>query len=232
MGDAAPTNDAHLEAKRPKYYRCRRLALADFLAANHPVGGRALDVGCGEGFFGAELLARGFSEVVGIEPVPDVAGRAQANLSRVIAGTFQGVDQDSLGLFDVVSFADSLEHMMDPWQALRDAREMLAPDGVLLLSVPNISHLSILLSAWRRGRWDYKSKGLLDRTHVRFFTPATLAEALVDAGFETAASKDMEVALSRKRRLLKPLIRHYWPHLLVFEMYVVAVPSERTVSPS
>jgi 2-polyprenyl-3-methyl-5-hydroxy-6-metoxy-1,4-benzoquinol methylase len=230
MAETAKTSQAHFETKRRAYYRCTRKGLVDFLAAHHPMAGRALDIGCAEGFFGAALLERGFTEVVGVEPVSEVADRARARLSRVVVGTFDDIDRSSLGLFDVVAFGDSLEHMLDPWKALRDAREMLTSDGVLLLSVPNVAHLSVLLSAWRRGRWDYKDKGLLDRTHIRFFTPATLSEALVVAGFETTATMDIEKPLSFKRRLARPLIAALWPHLLVFQMFVVAAPSERTVS--
>jgi 2-polyprenyl-3-methyl-5-hydroxy-6-metoxy-1,4-benzoquinol methylase len=224
------SSDAHFEPKRSAYYGCSRKAFVDFLEAHRPMHGRALDIGCAGGRFGADLLSRGFTEVVGIEPVPEVAELARTNLSSVVTGTFSGVDRAALGLFDVIAFGDSLEHMLDPWQALRDAREMLTGGGVLLLSVPNVAHLSVLLSAWRRGRWDYKGKGLLDRTHLRFFTPATLAEALVAAGFETTASMDIERPLSFKRRLLKPVIAAFWPHLLVFEMYVIAAPVERIVS--
>jgi 2-polyprenyl-3-methyl-5-hydroxy-6-metoxy-1,4-benzoquinol methylase len=229
MADGAEAGDAHFEAKRSGYYRSVRRPFADFLAAHHRMGGRALEVGCGDGLFGAELLRRGFTEVVGIEPVPEAADRARANLSSVAVGTFQGVDRNAFGRFDVVAFGDSLEHMLDPWQALRDAREMLTDDGVLLLSVPNVSHWSVLWPAWKLGRWEYKSEGLLDRTHLRFFTPSSLEAALVAAGFETTGSMGTEPPLPPGRRWLKPVIARLWPHLLVYHMYVVAARAERIV---
>lgn len=174
-------------------------------------------------------MRRGFAEVVGIEPVPEVAERARSNITEVLVGTLQSVDRSSLGTFDLVVFADSLEHMFDPWEALADVRGMLNSDGVILLSVPNVSHWSVLWAAFARDRWDYMDTGLLDRTHLRFFTPTTLAEALNVAGYSIVARMGQESFVRRRYRWLGPLVTRLWPHLLVFQEYVIAVPSQRTV---
>jgi 2-polyprenyl-3-methyl-5-hydroxy-6-metoxy-1,4-benzoquinol methylase len=183
---------------------------------------RVLD-GCASGALGAELMVRGYSQVVGIEPRPEAAERARRRLSEVIVGSFPEVVCASLGQFDLVVFADCLEHMVDPWTALRVARGLLSPNGVILLSVPNVSHWSVLWPALRLGRWDYVDAGLLDRTHLRFFTPATVAEALDAAGLQTVARMGFELPT---RRWLRPIIRRVCPHVLVFQEYVIAVPTE------
>lgn len=226
MGDVPSTGDAHFEQKRAEYYSADRTSLIDFLAAHRPLTGRVLDVGCGEGVLGAELLARGLTEAVGIEPMPEVAERARERLSQVAVGTFQSVDRTALGTFDLVVFADTLEHMLDPWAALADARDLLNPGGALLISMPNVSHWSVLWPAWKSGRWDYTDEGLLDRTHLRFFTPVSLAEALEAAGFSVLSRLGTEMQLPQGRRWARPFIARLWPHLLVFQEYVIAIPIE------
>jgi 2-polyprenyl-3-methyl-5-hydroxy-6-metoxy-1,4-benzoquinol methylase len=171
MAEVPATEHAFLEEKPSGYCRGKRTVLIDFLASHHALEGRALDVGCSGGSLGAELLERGFSRVVGIEPMPEAAQQARTVLSDVVQGTLQDIDRSALGTFDLVVFADSLEHMLDPWTALSHARDLMNPQGALLLSVPNVSHWSVLWRALKLGRWDYKVEGLLDRTHLRFFTP-------------------------------------------------------------
>jgi len=224
MGDVPVSDHGHFEPKPADYCVGRGTALVDFLSANRPMRGRALDVGCAGGALGSHLLARGFSEVIGIEPVPAVAERARDRISEVLVGTFQSTDLAALGHFDLIVFGDSLEHMLDPWAALRQARTMLAPDGALLLSVPNIAHWSVLWRALKLGRWDYRDEGLLDRTHLRFFTPVTLAEALADAGFRIVVTQANEKRLPKRRRWMRPLLSRFAPHTLVFQQRVIAVP--------
>ena len=87
------------------------------------------------------------------------------------------------GLFDAVSFLDVLEHLADPLAALHRARELLAPGGVLLVSVPNVGYWPVVRDLIA-GRFDYQPVGILCNTHVRFFTARSLEQMLQDAGFE------------------------------------------------
>lgn len=147
--------------------------------------GSVLDVGCGRGGFGRTLRERlgPAARLVGIEPVVEAAraARAAGDFDDVSIGHFpQDVAQ---GPFDLVCFNDVLEHMLDPWQALRDCRDQLAPGGRVLASVPSIEYAPVV---WQliRGRWDYTESGTLDRTHVRFFTRATLVEMFESSGYD------------------------------------------------
>lgn len=188
-----------------------------------------MDVGCGEGRFGEYLLHHGFSEVVGIEPFAQAAHVARGRLSNVTCSTFQEADKSSLGLFDIICFADSIEHMVDPWAALRESRSMLEQGGALLLSVPNVSHWTVLWRALNFGRWDYEDSGVLDRTHLRFFTPATISDAVQASGYRIVATGGVgeeAYPLPRKRQWLRPLIARKWPHILVYQYFVLAVPAE------
>lgn len=173
------------------YYARPRLDFSTHLsllnAAGVQTSGRVLDVGCGEGHFGQLMLEVGFDEVVGVEPHSTAASRARSRLTMVVSAPFPNTKVETLAPYDLVVFADSLEHIVDPWHALNVAAGLLAPDGHLLVSVPNVSHYSVILQQLR-GRWDYTSEGLLDRGHVRFFTPATLQEALAAEGFRVTVS--------------------------------------------
>ena len=157
-----------------------------------------------------------------MEPHPHAAARAQSMLTRVIVAPFPSAEIEAEESFDLVVFADSLEHIADPWHALDVAARHLSPDGHLLVSVPNISHYSVILQQFR-GRWDYATEGLLDKGHLRFFTPKTIQEVLAAHGFCVI---DMACSMSKPhRRLARPgvaLIERWKPHLLWYQILVVA----------
>jgi 2-polyprenyl-3-methyl-5-hydroxy-6-metoxy-1,4-benzoquinol methylase len=203
------------------YHQHSRLHLLDFAAGHMEFQGRALDVGCAAGKVGEELLRRGFSEVWGVEPDAHAAALARDKLTRVIAGFFPCDEVAGGAPFDAVVFADSLEHMVDPWAALRSAAESLKDGGMLLISVPNVSHYSVIMGLLR-GRWRYTDEGLLDRSHLRFFTPHSARKAVRAAGFEIRCEGGVA---PRPRRRYVPLV---WilgliaPHTVIFQTYVLA----------
>jgi SAM-dependent methyltransferase len=159
-------------------------------------GSRVLDVGCATGYVAAELSARG-CEVVGLEPNPLSAAQAERHCERVIVGSVESADDRALipGSFDFVIFGDVLEHLMDPWEALRSTRGLLSPGGVAVVSLPNVAAWPVRLRLLA-GSFEYRDFGLLDRTHLRFFTRAS-AHALVErAGF--AIERERFVHLERE----------------------------------
>ncbi len=144
---------------------------------------RVLDVGCANGYLAEVLTARGCT-VSGVEYDAAAAEEARQYLDRLVVGDLEQLDlvgELGEGQFDVVVFGDVLEHLRDPGAALRDARTLLRPGGRIVASVPNIAHGAVRL-ALLRGRWDYTDKGLLDRTHIRFFTLDAVCELLESAG--------------------------------------------------
>jgi len=152
-----------------------------------PAGARTvLDVGCGRGGFGTSLRSAYGSDVrlVGLEPVPDqaAAARASGDWDAVHVGYFPDDLPGDEGPFDLVVFNDVLEHMVDPWHALRACHDHLRPGGRVLATIPSIQYAPVLLKV-ARGRWDYADDGTLDRTHLRFFTRATMVEMFEACGF-------------------------------------------------
>jgi trans-aconitate methyltransferase len=142
-----------------------------------------IDVGCGEGALGRGLKQqRQTLEVRGVEIDEAAAMRARAYLDDVSCASADAPVPASWPMPDCVVFADVLEHLTDPWQCLKLWRNRLAEGGTLIVSLPNVLHYSAFMPLLR-GRWDYGSAGVMDRTHLRFFTRDTGAEMLRAAGF-------------------------------------------------
>lgn len=151
-----------------------------------------LEVGCGNGNFARAVLARQpHAAYVGVELFAQAAQQAQEVLTRVVVGdveqaaTLAALDRVCVSQgqgFDALVLGDVLEHLRNPWQVLAQLRERMVPGGTVVACVPNVAHWS-LLRQQLHGRWDYVEQGLLDRTHLRFFTLETLLELFQRAGW-------------------------------------------------
>jgi 2-polyprenyl-3-methyl-5-hydroxy-6-metoxy-1,4-benzoquinol methylase len=151
------------------------------------VGGdkRVLDVGCWNGALGRVLMGFG-CKVTGVELDEEAAAAAAAVLGDVKVADLDRTSLSDLfeaGAFDVVVFADVLEHLKDPRAALIDAIHLLAPDGRVVISVPNVAHGALRL-ALLQGQWRYTEKGLLDARHRHFHTRHALLELLSSVGLQ------------------------------------------------
>lgn len=142
---------------------------------------RVLDVGCHRGAFGARLRTHGRT-VFGIELDAATAADAAARLDEVIVGRYPD-DIPSGATFDCVVFNDVLEHMEDPWSALAATVAHLEPEGTVVASIPNVRNVEVIYPLLTRGTWRYQDQGLLDRTHVRFFTKSSMRELFEGSGF-------------------------------------------------
>lgn len=146
---------------------------------------RILDVGCGTGSLLMSLKARQGAEVTGIELMPDAAALARQRLDRFEELNLDGLDELPFehDYFDAAIFGDVLEHLRDPARLLRAVHRHLRPDGRIVCSVPNVKHWTVLAPLLLDDRFPYADEGLLDRTHVHFFTLRELEAMLAEAGF-------------------------------------------------
>lgn len=144
---------------------------------------RVLDLGCATGALGAGLKERGGVEVVGVELDPALAGEAEQRLDRVVVGSVDELEP-GLGRFDAIVAADVLEHLADPWTALRNAVALLEPGGTVVVSLPNIRFFETFWQLGIRGRWPRRDQGVFDRTHLRWFTLRDARDLLEQAGLE------------------------------------------------
>jgi methionine biosynthesis protein MetW len=146
-------------------------------------GAHVLEVGCADGYMSEALTALRSCTVTGIEINPDAADVARKYCRRVIVGDLEdGLLERIPDRFDVVTFADVLEHLRIPSTVLRQARALLADDGYIVISLPNIAHWEVRYRLLR-GRFEYEKYGILDSTHLRFFTLPSARRFIEQAGF-------------------------------------------------
>jgi O-antigen biosynthesis protein len=144
---------------------------------------RVLEAGCASGHMSEILHSQG-CRVVGVEIDAAVVEPARAWLDEVVIGNFDGDDvwqQLDEEPFDVILFGDVLEHLRDPLKTLRASLHHLDPAGTVVISVPNIAHADVKI-ALMKGTFPYSESGLLDRTHISFFTKDSLLQMIRDAG--------------------------------------------------
>jgi len=180
-----------------------------------------LEVGCGAGGTGRVLRRQGRGPIIGVEIHPDAAAAARNVFDRVIVGDVEALDlTEYRGFFDCILYGDVLEHLRDPWQVLSDARDLLKPGGVVIASIPNVRHYTVWVDLVARGRWEYQDSGLLDRTHLRFFTRASILDLFARAGLADVAIRERFVAPAHLRwlRFLPGPFRDY----LCFQYIVTA----------
>lgn len=172
-----------------------------------PPGAKVLEFGCATGYMSRELSRRLGCNVVGVEVVPDAAQLAEPYCSRVIVGDASAMDFNALfgdEKFDVILFADVLVRFHDPLAVLKKVSTLLSPTGAVVCSVPNIAHGSVRLSLLA-GEFNYSKRGLLDDTHLRFFTLKTLSALFADAGLSVSRLLKRRVPSANSEIFIPPL---------------------------
>lgn len=144
-----------------------------------------LEIGCASGTQTKILKEHLHCKVTGVEIDADAAEAARAYCERVLVGSIESLallEQLAGDQHDIILFADVLEHLYSPGKVLENIKPLLKSDGYILASIPNVVHESIVLQMIN-GRFDYRQYGLLDNTHIRFFTRKTIYQLFEQAGF-------------------------------------------------
>lgn len=144
---------------------------------------KLLDVGCGTGTITSTLRDALSLDVVGVEPHPERAEQARTEGLNVITGVYDQTFAQRNEKFDYILFADVLEHLVDPAEMLREVKNSLAPDGRVLASIPNVAHWSVRAQLLF-GNFNYKPTGIMDATHLRWFTRRSVRRLFDAAGYE------------------------------------------------
>ncbi len=174
-----------VEADRPAWYGAMYQAQRTDLLPLIPRTVRCvLDIGCCTGDLGAALKRRGTSYVAGVEIDAEAAAIAARELDQVVTANVDTEDLPfSKASFDCAIYGDVLEHLTDPWSAMRRHAAYVEPGGTVLTSIPNVQYWRVVLNLLR-GRWTYTTGGSLDWGHLRFFTLATMVSMVEQAGYE------------------------------------------------
>ncbi len=205
-------------------------------------GQTVLDLGCGEGFFAEELTAQE-NRVVGVDTLPDTQSKVferyfSADLN---AGLHSIRDKMGQRTFSRVLLADILEHLTTPQNVLRDCHAVLDTTGQLIVSLPNVANISVRL-ALLLGRFNYSARGILDNTHVHFYTRKTGRELLRKNGYQilkeetTIIPVELVLGLAPNNPLAKMLgyvlrlFTRLMPNLLGYQLIFVARSQQNKLS--
>jgi SAM-dependent methyltransferase len=197
---------------------------------------QVLDLGCSGGLLSEHLREAGH-HVTGVDFI-EIAGARDRTDRFVLADLAHGIPAEVGTGYDVVVAGDVIEHLPRPLETLQQIRALLRPEGELLVSVPNFGHWyargRVLF-----GRFGYDRRGILDSTHLRFFTRASLRRALGHAGFDVAEERITGLPVSAVSTVDGPrlsLIRRVdcwlirvWPALFGYQFVVRATPRRRRV---
>ncbi len=191
------------QGKNQSYFEGDRWEIYPYI---DPLTGPVLDVGCGTGAFGAMLKQRVADdlEVWGVELMAEPAEQAAERLDKVLVGAVEDVlELIPDGYFSWITFNDSLEHMLDPYAVLEKAKIKLKPGGRILTCIPNIRHYEVLWALVIKAEWTYVDAGILDRTHLRFFTKSSALEMLRGAGLNVQSCNGIKNVHKKDRRKVK-----------------------------
>ena len=202
-----------------------------------PSNARVLDVGSGTGGV-TEIVNRGKNNIVlCVEPDPLRADSAKSRGLSVYTGPFDEEFAKLHGKFDAITFGDVLEHVADPAKMLSIAKRCLSPGGVIILSVPNVAHW-ILRVGLLIGKFDYTETGIMDATHLRWFTQNTLVMLLANQGFEVVSLRHSAGLWMPEYRIIPYRIRKVllFPLLRVFPrlfgcQHVLKAPTRILLAP-
>lgn len=190
---------------------------------------RILDLGCGTGTLGREIKRKLRCEIIGITFSDEEAMSARQWLDSVIVCDLNQFEPRDLGAFDSIICSHILEHLFSPDELLTRLRNILTPDGVLIVALPNVLFWKQRLQ-FLRGRFRYTEGGMMDHTHYRFFDYSTSVKLIRDAQFEII-TRDVEAFfplpflrdhLKSLARCLDQLASHLIPGLFGMQFIIVA----------
>ena len=194
-----------MNPKSDSYYQNRRPEIYGMIPEKAQ---KVLEIGCAAGGF--RLNFPDEVEYWGVEPVHEAAEQARQKNIRVLCGTYDEVcEQLPAAYFDVVACNDVIEHVPDPEAFLVSLKGKLATNGILVGSLPNVRFWGNLINLLIRRDWKYEENGVLDRTHLRFFTAKSFRRLMHGAGYELVKMAGIE---SKRMKVLKVL---FSPFLLL-----------------
>ena len=178
------------------YYDSIRYEMLNYLPKTAK---KILEVGCGNGCFAEVVKKSNNAEVWGIELMEAEAEIASKVLDKVLSGECEKhIDDLPDNYFDAIYFNDVLEHLVDPYTVLKKLKSKLSPNGIVISSIPNVRYHNTFLRLLIKKDWKYEDYGVMDFTHLRFFTEKSIIRMYVDAGYSIKISEGINKSKSIK----------------------------------
>lgn len=169
------------ENKPEGYYHNIRQEMLKYLPANSK---KVLDVGCGNGAFAAVIKEANKAEVWGIEYMEAHGNDAKSKLDKVFVGKCEDfIDDLPDNYFDAIYFNDVLEHLAYPDEVIKAIKKKLTPNGVVISSIPNMRFYKTFKRLLFKKDWKYEDYGVMDKTHLRFFTKKSIKRMYEEQGY-------------------------------------------------
>jgi 2-polyprenyl-3-methyl-5-hydroxy-6-metoxy-1,4-benzoquinol methylase len=212
--------DINYESKPTSYFNGARVDFVNLLP--HDAKAKVLEIGCGFGVTGALALSeKRCGEYIGVEISDKAAAEAEKLLSRVIKGNVETMDLPFPDAnFDAAILSEVLEHLVDPWKVVIRISPLIRSGGLVMASSPNISHYRVILRLLR-GDWSLANSGVMDRTHLRWFTPESFKQMFEAAGFRII-SLGQVAPITWKSKIINALTLNLLKHLFVVQIKLVA----------
>jgi len=189
-----------------------------------------IDIGCGDGTFARSVKDITRAEVWGIEYKDEEAQKAANILDTVFSGPCENfIDDLPENYFDVIYFNDVLEHLLDPYSLLNKVKSKLKPNGVVISSIPNIRYHSALMKLIFAKDWKYQRAGVMDQTHLRFFTKKSIRRMYEEAGFVIEVHEGINKSKSIRPYLFNVLFLFTHMDIRYPQFATVAHPEINTV---
>ena len=175
-------NPINLSTKPAGYYSYSREEMLKFIPKD---AGLILDVGCGDGSFGLAVKKILNTEVWGVEQNGEVGTIARGKIDNVLVGDISKLMAElPESRFDCIVFNDVLEHLVDPFKVLMEIKKKLSAKGIIICSIPNTRYIFLLYELLVKKQWRYGDEGILDKTHLRFFTKKSFTDTLKALGYK------------------------------------------------
>jgi 2-polyprenyl-3-methyl-5-hydroxy-6-metoxy-1,4-benzoquinol methylase len=197
------TDGAYLSSKSERYYQSTREDMLDFIPRGVK---KTLEFGCGDGKFSELLRDKLNAETWAVEINEECTRKASERLHKVInSDAYESLAKLPENYFDCIICFDFLEHLVDPYSLLTSLKTKLIKDGVIVTSIPNIRYYTVFRDFALHGNWDYKDQGIMDKTHLRFFTKKSIMKMFDQLEFNVLLTKGIHPTSSRTCKLLQLL---------------------------
>lgn len=216
------TDISNLTNKPNGYYNSMRKDMLKYIPCDAK---RTLEFGCGSGRFSKLIKNKFGAETWAVEIDEKSAKLASDKLDKVInCDAHEAINKLPDNYFDCIIFFDILEHLIDPYSLLHAIKTKLTKEGIIVASIPNIRYYRSLVKLVIHGDWDYKDHGILDKTHLRFFTYKSITKLFNELAFEISEIEGIHPTSSRTFKVLNMLLLNAIGDVRYKHFAVVAKP--------